>query len=58
MELQSKRYLVSSSMHLLIRMHILNKVLAHDALISPDHPFHEEGVDGVKMYMGVSTQSL
>ncbi|KAK7060577.1 hypothetical protein VNI00_001343 [Paramarasmius palmivorus] len=27
-------------------------ILAHDAIVHPDHPLHIEGVDGVQMYIG------
>ncbi|PBK72698.1 hypothetical protein ARMSODRAFT_953098 [Armillaria solidipes] len=30
----------------------LKAVFAHDSLVSPDHPFHIEGINGVQLYMG------
>ncbi|KAK0191075.1 hypothetical protein F5146DRAFT_1103253 [Armillaria mellea] len=30
----------------------LKAMFAHDSLVSPDHPFHIEGVNGVQLYMG------
>ncbi|KAG7449106.1 uncharacterized protein BT62DRAFT_985479 [Guyanagaster necrorhizus] len=30
----------------------LKAMLAHDSLVSPDHPLHIEGVEGVQLYMG------
>ncbi|KAK0498666.1 hypothetical protein EDD18DRAFT_1158624 [Armillaria luteobubalina] len=30
----------------------LKAIFAHDSLVSPDHPFHIEGVNGVQLYMG------
>ncbi|EEB91598.1 hypothetical protein MPER_10017, partial [Moniliophthora perniciosa FA553] len=30
----------------------LKAILAHDAIVHPDHPLHVEGVDGVQMYIG------
>jgi len=30
----------------------IKAALSHDALVSPDHPFSKEGVDGVELYIG------
>lgn len=30
----------------------LRAIFAHDSLVHPDNPLHEEGVDGIRMYMG------
>ncbi|KAJ3710451.1 hypothetical protein FB446DRAFT_477002 [Lentinula raphanica] len=31
---------------------VLKAVLAHDALVSPEHPLHVDGVDGAQLYIG------